>query len=146
MRAGHRQRVAGGQPSLPWRPSRSVSDLVGPAGAEFAHLLPPLTVAEKLPGLLPFQPELNFFGSGQRPQFWSGNWVLASNTLPTAGRPFNHARVYCGAVKFKPGVPPPTPPNPQKYLHACLAQARAYLLRLREILTRPPAGAGRSRR
>jgi hypothetical protein len=123
--------------------------LAGYAGARGAvtalrpHFLPPLTVAEKLPGLLPFQSELNFFGPGRWPQFWSGNWVLASNTLTTAGRPFNHARVYCGAVpvkSVKPGVPPPTPPNPQKYLHACLAQARAYLPQLREVLTYQPAG------
>jgi hypothetical protein len=119
--------------------------LAGYAGARAAvtelqpHLLPPLTVAEKLPGLLPLQSELNFFGPGSWPQFWSGNWVLASNTLTAAGRPFNHARVYCGAVPFKPGVPPPTPASVHKYMHACMAQARAYLPQLREVLTYQPA-------
>jgi hypothetical protein len=121
--------------------------LAGYAGARAAvtelrpHLLPPLTVADKLPGLLPFQSELNFFGPGQWPQFWSGNWVLASNTLTTAGRPFSHARVYCGAVQFKGGshAPPPTPASVQKYMQACLAEARAYLPQLREVLTYQPA-------
>jgi hypothetical protein len=38
MRAGRRQRVAvGGQTSHPWRLSRSVIDLAGQAGAEFAR-------------------------------------------------------------------------------------------------------------
>src|SRR4249920_4147673 len=38
MHAGRRQRVAdGGQTSVPWRLSRSVIDLVGLAGAEFAR-------------------------------------------------------------------------------------------------------------
>jgi hypothetical protein len=125
--------------------------LAGYAGARAAatelrpHLLPPLTIAEKLPGLLPFQSELNFLGPGSWPQFWSGNWVLASNTLTTAGRPFNHARVYCNGVNIKHGVhgvhvPPPTYASLQKYMHACTARADAYLPQLREVLTYQPAG------
>jgi hypothetical protein len=121
--------------------------LAGYAGARAAvtelrpHLLPPLTVAEKLPGLLPLQSELSFLGPGSWPQFWSGNWVLASNTLTTAGRPFNHARVYCNGIYIQPGVhaPPPTPARIQKYMHACLAEQRAYLPQLREVLTYQPA-------
>jgi hypothetical protein len=38
MQAGCRQRVAdSGQTSVPWRLSRSMSDLVGPASAEVAR-------------------------------------------------------------------------------------------------------------
>jgi hypothetical protein len=122
--------------------------LAGYAGARVAatelrpHLLPPLTIAEKLPGLLPLQSELNFLGPGSWPQFWSGNWVLASNTLTTAGRPFNHARVYCSSFRVKPGVhlPRPTHASLQKSMHACTARVDAYIPQLREILTYQPAG------
>jgi hypothetical protein len=128
--------------------------LAGYAGARAAitalrpHMLPPLTIAEKLPGLLPVQSELNFLGPGSWPQFWSGNWVLASNTLTTAGGPFNHARVYCNGVCIRPGahVPPPTPASLQKYLHAWLAeQRRTYRSFGKSSPIRPPTGTGRSR-
>jgi hypothetical protein len=134
--------------------------LAGYAGVRAAvtalrpHLLPPLTVVAKLgstgfnfaPAQAAGQYDLGFLGPGRWPQYVSGSWVLASNTLTAAVRPFNSARAYCNKSVPPGQLPPAYRGNVKKigqyaqlHYQACLVQARVYLAQLREILTYQPA-------
>jgi hypothetical protein len=141
--------------------------LVGYAGARAAvtelrpHFLRPVTVAEKLPGILrPLMAAVNlpsytrdsaaarlldvlgFLGPGNWSQYWSGNWVLASTTVTTAGQPLDYARLGCTAAQRVASgrtQPAASPPNPAKSAQACAAHIQPYLAQLREVLTYQPA-------
>jgi hypothetical protein len=139
--------------------------LAGYTGARAAvtelrpHFLRPVTVAEKLPGILrplmaavnlpPFASQssarlldvLGFLGPGNWPQYWSGNWVLASTTLTPAGRPLDYARLGCALSQRRANGRPPAapPPSPAGSAQACAAHIEAYLAQLREVLTYQPA-------
>jgi hypothetical protein len=113
-------------------------------GARFAvtalrpHFMSPVTVAERLPH------DLNVaqVGLDAWPTYWSGNWVVASNTLTTSGRPVSQA-------SFPVGCPHPhvrgqglrlSPAGFIKGTNSCtLHTIYPYMATVREHLTYQPA-------
>lgn len=65
-----------------------------------------------------------------------GDWVLSSNTLTSAGRPVNLARLTCAYAS-------PNRPRPRsamsKAAEPCIAHIQAYISQLREFVTYQPA-------
>jgi hypothetical protein len=102
------------------------------------HFMTPVTAAQRLPDDV----NPNTLGLDAWPTYQSGNWVLASNTLTTTGRPVDPARLSCNqSVRYHPGqhITPPSPGAMQKQLQACAPHVYAYVAKLREILTYQPA-------
>jgi hypothetical protein len=120
-------------------------------GARFAvtalrpHFISPVTVADKLPH------DLNVFqvGLDSWPTYWSGNWVIASNTirLTTTVPPITQGNlVTCPASQYlqphshshPSSVPPPLAIESGAMKSCVEHHTYPYLAQLREILTYQP--------
>jgi hypothetical protein len=104
------------------------------------HFMSPVTVAEKLPH------DLNVaqVGLDAWPTYWSGNWVVASNTLTTSGRPVSQASLAASpGIQHKPAQSNPNPNSFTDFIKAenswTVHHTYPYMAQLREILTYQPA-------